>query len=302
MDSGLSWSVRAMPFFNMSHIRQLMHGTPVYGYGNRDFVNSNLNNDEFYGDHYDEEYDFGSSETREDESKIVIPSFDELLYRTKSKSPAQVETKDAETESYGGLSGDSLAFTLVYVSVFSVTLLYVGLKLAKRWRARQSSVSVHHPGTPTSLPPCGHPQCARASQATPPSSHLPNLLPYTGLGGAWLPEIMTLQGLPQPQPQLHSTAVCRGRCTQCRTMAQPPPSYTKLFLEEQPPAYTDDVVIKDEIVEQSVGAEECNNSCIVNIEHVESDECTENGNVSLNGDQIRTSESEDSPLNSVNRI
>jgi len=300
MASGLSWSVRAMPFFNMTHIRQLMHGTPVYGYGNRDFVSSNVNNDEFYdSDDYDDEYDFESSETREDESKIMMPSFDDLLYRTKSKNPTQLEPKDAETESYGGLSGDSLAFTLVYVSVFSVTLLYVGLKLAKRWRARQSRVSVDQPGTPPPLPPCGHPQCARASQATSPSSHITNLIPYTGLGGAWLPEIMTLQGLPQPQPQIHSTAVCRGRCAQCRTMAQPPPSYTKLFLEEQPPAYTDDVVIKDEVVEESVGTEECN-TCIVNIEYVESEECNESG--SLNGDQIRTSESEESPLNSRRRI
>ena len=38
---------------------------------------------------------------------------------------------------YSGLSGDSLAFTLVYVSVFTITLFYVGVRLARRWRRKQ---------------------------------------------------------------------------------------------------------------------------------------------------------------------
>merc|ERR1711936_475059 len=135
--SGVSWSrVRALPFFNMSQIRQLMNGNnPVYGvprFGNRDFLNTG-----FVDDDDVDEYDYDKSENMEDESNIRIPTFNELLRRQRPELEGPSETESQSS----GLSGDSLAFTLVYVSVFSVTLLYVGLKLAKRWRARQNRVS-----------------------------------------------------------------------------------------------------------------------------------------------------------------
>merc|ERR1711942_301509 len=160
--SGVSWSrFRALPFFNMSQIRQLMNGNnPGYGlprFGNRDFVNTGL-------DDLDE-YEYDKSENMEDESNIIIPTFDELLRRQR---PEPEDQSDTESQTSGGLSGDSLAFTLVYVSVFSVTLLYVGLKLAKRWRDKQRSrVSVSSSPSssssiPIPLPPCGHPQCSRS--------------------------------------------------------------------------------------------------------------------------------------------
>ena len=79
------------------------------------------------------------------------------------------------------------------------------------------------------VPPCGHPQCARAA-----------MLPYTGLPAAFLPHLLAVR----PQPT-HNTAVCRGRCDACRDLARPPPSYTKLFLEDQPPAYHDSIVLKE---------------------------------------------------------
>merc|ERR1712126_209533 len=249
MDPGISWSrVRAMPFFNMSQIRQLMHGSdPVYGlpsFGNRDFVSSG------FGDSLNE-YDYDKSENMEDESNIRIPTFNDLLSRRQKLNPEVSESTESDNSS-SGLSGDSLAFTLVYASVFSVTLLYVGLKLAKRWRDKQRSrVSVS--STPSSssipipLPPCGHPQCSRSlhQQQQPSNIGSTGYLPYTGLGAAWIPEIMTLQGFAVQHPQVHSTATCRGRCNTCRNLSQPPPSYNKLFLEEQPPAYDDSVVIKD---------------------------------------------------------
>ena len=86
--SGVSWSrVRALPFFNMSQIRQLMNGNnPVYGlprFGNRDFVNTGL-------DDLDE-YDYDKSENMEDESNIIIPTFDELLRRQRPKPEGIVQ-------------------------------------------------------------------------------------------------------------------------------------------------------------------------------------------------------------------
>ena len=154
---------------------------------------------------------------------------------------------------YSGLSGDSLAFTLVYVSVFTITLFYVGVRLARRWRRKQQISAAAVAATASSgererghgeltsgvageeavpslvVPPCGHPQCARAA-----------MLPYTGLPAAFLPHLLAVR----PQPT-HNTAVCRGRCDACRDLARPPPSYTKLFLEDQPPAYHDSIVLKE---------------------------------------------------------
>merc|ERR1719244_1441204 len=170
----------------------------------------------------------------------MFPTIDDLLRGGQSQVnvPNTSDTIDQADSNniYTGLTGDSLAFTLVYVSVFTLTLFYVGVRLGRRWRKKQQAVqhatlsnittdesSDHQP----SLPPCGHPQCARVVRTT-------TLLPYT-----WMPAV---------QP-IHNTAVCRGRCDSCRQLQQPPPSYTKLFLDDQPPAYTDSIVIKSETVE-----------------------------------------------------
>jgi len=278
-----------MPFFNMSHIRQLMEGNnPYRRFGNRDFVASEFDDDEF-----DDDYDYDKSENMEDESNIRFPTFGEFHTRKKVRPE-----ETAETESSSGLSGDSLAFTLVYVSVFSVTLLYVGLKLAKRWRNRQSRVSdtEQPPSTLPQVPPCGHPQCSRTSPSSPTRR---NYLPYTGLGGAWIPEILALQGIPLPQSQahLHNTAVCRGRCSSCRTLALPPPSYDKLFLDEQPPAYDDSVVIKENDIVESVDGTGESNSCTVDIECVATEVSEAEEDASINSDKDGSSP-QDSLLNS----
>jgi len=280
-----------MPFFNMSHIRQMIEGNnPYRRFGNRDFITSDFDDDEF-----DDDYDYDKSENMEDESNIRFPTFDEFLTRKKTRP---VEETAAETESSSGLSGDSLAFTLVYVSVFSVTLLYVGLKLAKRWRNRQRRVSdtEQPPSTHAQVPPCGHPQCSRTSPSTPTRR---NYLPYTGIGGAWIPEILALQGipLPQSQAQLHNTAVCRGRCSSCRTLALPPPSYDKLFLDEQPPAYDDSVVIKENDDIETVDETGELNSCTVDIECVTTEVSEAEEEASINSDKDGSSP-EDSLLNS----
>ena len=177
----------------------------------------------------------------------------------------------------------------MYVSVFTLTLVYVGVRLVRRWRTKQQltaaaaaasgeSVSLFCDdvelggdslliaeerggggGSVPVLPPCGHAQCARAA-----------LLPYTGLAAAaWIPELL-LQG---PQ-QTHNTAVCRGRCQACRDLARPPPSYTKLFLEDQPPAYHDSIVLKDG-----------DNTCI---EITQPSEDSEERDISDNGDNSDT--------------
>ena len=127
----------------------------------------------------------------------------------------------------------------------------------------------------TVLPPCGHPQCARAA-----------LLPYTGLAAAWVPELL-LQP-PQPQPS-HNTAVCRGRCDACRDLARPPPSYTKLFLEDQPPAYHDEIVLKDtentciQITSEDSDSNESNennenNDTVINIQEIVEESSANNHN------------------------
>jgi len=239
-----NWMVR-MPVFNVSQIREFIkHGTPIYGLPRRH--------------HYPSEdvavtrdyHDIDISENMEDESSVMFPTIDDLLRGGQSQVnvPNSSDTLDDQLDSnniYTGLTGDSLAFTLVYVSVFTLTLFYVGVRLGRRWRKKQQAInaaqlrnnSVSGDPSPASvsgnvspaLPPCGHAQCARAARNA-------TMLPY-----AWLPAVAAV----------HSTAACRGRCAACRSMSQPPPSYSKLFLDEQPPAYNDSLVIKNEEEENS---------------------------------------------------
>jgi len=249
-----------MPFFNVSHIRELMtQGTPIYGLPRRK---------EYSPDDFQQ---YLSERTDSDDKRF--PSISDILNgHTNLNVPENlkpVDDQDQDAGFYVGLSGDSLAFTLVYVSVFTLTLLYVGVRLARRWRKKQRSVqhatlsnittdesSDHQP----SLPPCGHPQCARVVRTT-------TLLPYT-----WMPAV---------QP-IHNTAVCRGRCDSCRQLQQPPPSYTKLFLDDQPPAYTDSIVIKNETVENRELSTEIASENGLEIVNIEASNCDTSRNDSEN--------------------
>merc|ERR1719219_2025192 len=146
----------------------MMAGTPIYGYrqggGSRDY------------------HDIDIEENREDESNIIFsPSLDEMMGQNNVNSP---NSDSSSSGVYSGLSGDSLAFTLVYVSVFTLTLVYVGVRLVRRWRTKQQLTAAAAAaseergeggggGSVPVLPPCGHAQCARAA-----------LLPYTGLAAA----------------------------------------------------------------------------------------------------------------------
>merc|ERR1712241_1383932 len=64
-------------------------------------------------------------------------------------------------------------------------------------------------------------------------------------GSGFLPSMIRL---PHPMPlPVHATAHCNDGCDSCRRLAQPPPSYTKLFLEELPPSYGDAVAKEGEV-------------------------------------------------------
>jgi hypothetical protein len=107
-----------------------------------------------------------------------------------------------------------------------------------------SSDPARRPAPP--LPPsCNHPQCVHAhellllnSALSPPSSSA-----YVGLGSLWFPEVLGLEASLRGRPPPAAAQLCRGpdSCDSCRQLGQPPPSYTKLFLEESPPSYKDAV-------------------------------------------------------------
>ena len=83
-------------------------------------------------------------------------------------------------------------------------------------------------------------------------------------------------------------------------MALPPPSYNNLFLEEQPPAYDDSVVIKENdalVATINDGTEECN-SCTVDIECEEPAESDVREDASINSEQAKA-DKEDSPEESL---
>ena len=267
IESSASWMMRMPQIFNVSQFRQMMAGTPIYGYR--------------HGGVSRDYHDIDIEENREDESNIIFsPSLDEMMSQTNVNSP---NSDSSSSGVYSGLSGDSLAFTLVYVSVFTLTLVYVGVRLVRRWRTKQqlsaaaaaaaaalSPEEREERGPGPVLPPCGHAQCARAA-----------LLPYTGLAQAWIPE-MLLQG----PPPTHNTAVCRGRCQACRDLARPPPSYTKLFLEDQPPAYHDSIVLKEGDDETCIqmtdpsedSADRDNNDTVIDIQEIIQERSANNHN------------------------
>ena len=124
------------------------------------------------------------------------------------------------------------------------------------------------------MPPCGHPQCARAAAAR-------------GGGPAFLPGYTWL-----PAAAVHNTASCRGRCSACRQLSQPPPSYSKLFLDDQPPEYHDSLVIKDdeESREERVDTTDCNRDNDVVIQMEEEPELV------INIEQLKHLENENTPL------
>jgi len=152
------------------------------------------------------------------------------------------------------LSSDSIAFTLIYCSVFLVTLVYIIFKVTLRWR-RQRQIDAENlsgyggnslPLSHTGNSMCSHAACQRS-----------RILPYSGLGAIWIPEIVNLHtSIVEPAQQLqqpvHNTSLCNNSCDSCRSLTVPPPSYTKLFLEDCPPEYNDDLVLKSEIAESSI--------------------------------------------------
>ena len=145
-----SWMISRMPFFNVSKIRELMRqGSPIYSYHRPSHS---------YQPHYEvarglDYHDIDPEENREDESQIEmrLPTINQKLNAFIQDIKADTESEfisvgssaaENSNNPYTGLSGDSLAFTLVYVSVFTLTLLYVGIRLARRWRKkhRQSAL------------------------------------------------------------------------------------------------------------------------------------------------------------------
>ena len=133
-----SWMVR-MPVFNVSQIREFIkHGTPIYGLPRRQYYPSE---DAAVTRDY---HDIDISENMEDESSVMFPTIDDLLRGGQSQVnvPNSLDPSQSDTNNiYTGLTGDSLAFTLVYVSVFTLTLMYVGVRLARRWRKKQQATA-----------------------------------------------------------------------------------------------------------------------------------------------------------------
>jgi len=128
------------------------------------------------------------------------------------------------------ISSDSLAFTMVYCSVFTLTLLYIAFKITMKWKKNRRRVATQR----RTEVRCNHAACQEAVQTE-------TILPYSGLGALWIPEMITIQTgrNPNPATAAHNSRLCNNQCERCKQLALPPPSYTKLFLEEKPPTYGD---------------------------------------------------------------
>ena len=134
------------------------------------------------------------------------------------------------------MSNDSLTFFLVYCSIFTLTILYIGVKLSKNWRKRRLLLETLAEEDPPVQGPCNHAICRQAQEVN-------HLLPYTRFGAMLLPGLINIEtGRPGSiAGPLHNTISCNNSCENCQKLSLPPPSYTKLFLDETPPSYTDAV-------------------------------------------------------------
>lgn len=242
-----------------------------------------------YSDDAQNDYNYDLAENIEDESLLPpLPDFPtpgpyspyypntNLGYGLRTNEYGQIPVKTPESEESSGLSSDSLAFTITYCSVFTITLLYVAVKLVKRWKMRSSS---RLPTTRQQMPWCGHAHCSQVHQSSVRVAQ--PYLPYAGIGSAWIPNSMVRLAPAPPLPlPVHATATCNDGCDGCRRLAQPPPSYTKLFLEEQPPSYGD-----------AVQGEEAGEVSEDRVE--DSEERVENSDVVIEVENIETVEKED---------
>merc|ERR1711872_704223 len=82
----------------------------------------------------------------------------------------------------------------------------------------------------------------------------------SGLGAIWIPEIVSLHNASSASCSgpstlspgaVHNTGQCNNGCDNCQRLTVPPPSYTKLFLEDCPPDYSDEIVLKSEEANQT---------------------------------------------------
>ena len=137
------------------------------------------------------------------------------------------------------MSNDSLTFFLVYCSIFTLTILYIGVKLSKNWRKRRLLLETLAEEDPPVQGRCNHAICRQAQEVN-------HLLPYTRFGAMLLPGLMNIEtGRPvSVAGPLHNTISCNDSCENCQKLSLPPPSYTKLFLDETPPSYTDAVTME----------------------------------------------------------
>jgi len=164
-----------------------------------------------------------------------------ILARTPAQNQADRNSTGARLsipDSRSSLNSDSLAFTLVYCSVFTLTLFYIAFKLTRKWRKQNRERELGNTDHSTASH-CGHVACqeARLSDTT--------TLPYVGLGAIWIPEILNLPtaGSGVSSDRVHNTGQCDNRCDNCQQLSRPPPSYAKLFLDDSPPTYGDALVL-----------------------------------------------------------
>jgi hypothetical protein len=131
------------------------------------------------------------------------------------------------------------------------------------------------------LPPsCNHPQCAHAHELLLLNRAVTSSA-YVGIGSLWFPELLGLEAL-RPPP-----AMCLGAdsCDSCRQLSQPPPSYTKLFLEDSPPSYLDAVTAGQE---EAAGGGTCQEAASVVL-------CQEAGDIVACQEQLMTNTVSDRP-------
>merc|ERR1712200_66419 len=120
------------------------------------------------------------------------------------------------------------------------------MKAVKRRRIEEQ-------GTIFTVGDTGH-SCNHSVCQDPELRH--NLIPYAGIGACYIPprnNAAAVASYPDGRVilnNLHNTAYCDNSCDNCKALNQPPPSYSKVCLDEPPPDYTDDMYTQGESLRQ----------------------------------------------------
>lgn len=133
------------------------------------------------------------------------------------------------------MSTKYLSMTIPFMAIFVLSLICAVCQKVMLYRKRSALMKAM-----AKYPPARAPCNWCTSTTCDHQSTVSSLLPYASLASVWVSE-MTQQNRQRQRPAVHTNQQCNNSCENCKQLQQPPPSYTNLFPDENPPSYSESV-------------------------------------------------------------